>query len=77
METKLAKLESELNLTNYKLASVKLILENVAGAGAVHQFFLLIMGMIIFCKYNNKLLMIPEIVCMTQICFPVSNKQMF
>lgn len=39
METKLAKLESELNLTNYKLVSVKLILENVAGAGAVDQFF--------------------------------------
>lgn len=56
MESRLAQLERNLNSTHSKLINLEInfnkSLENALNPGNVDQFFLLIMGMVIFCKYD-------------------------
>jgi hypothetical protein len=56
MESRLAQLERNLNSTHSKLINLEInfnkSLENALNPDNVDQFFLLIMGMVIFCKYD-------------------------
>ena len=56
MESRLAQLERNLNSTHSKLINLEInfnkILENALNPDNVDKFFLLIMGMVIFCKYD-------------------------
>jgi hypothetical protein len=56
MESRLAQLERNLNSTHSKLINLEInfnkSLENALNPDNVDKFFLLIMGMVIFCKYD-------------------------
>lgn len=56
MESRLAQLERNINSTHSKLINLEInfdkSLENALNPDNVDQFFLLIMGMVIFCKYD-------------------------